>query len=337
MLSGAIVLLAVLGGLWVSGYINGPEEGGRAGRAVRVPANQGSGLMESGERVAQGNPNEFSSVEQAPNITAGTYSGVNSANSSNSGSPTADSSLDGHEVPMPAGFGDFYTLREGEQVEMVNAAMSDPHLSKEVADFFVAALRDRRLGRLVRNNMAAALHNQADKRAFLHETFIASIDDADDIMDWRLYSIQHLAFTYPYTAEPQKVLQKLQDLAHDGEEPLATQAMLMLDDLEHSGQIQSAGIRKAVERRLRDPNADTAARLAALNLIGRRGLDRYIDEVRVAASESSQVQRAAIAALGRIGNQSDLSLLNQLAMSSDPSIADAAKSAQRNIRKQITD
>jgi hypothetical protein len=231
-------------------------------------------------------------------------------------------------------FSRFFEWTKDQQVQAVTAAMKNPKLPEEVVDFFKTALRDHRLGRLVRNNMASALHNQEKKTPFLHEVFIASIDDKDDLTDWRLYSIQHLAFTYSYTAEPHVVLRKLEDLADAGEEPYGTQAMVMLDDLEHSGQIRLAGINQAIERRLKDPGYDKAAKMSALTLVGRRGLRELVDTVRRYAAEQSEVQRTAIAALGRIGDKTDVPLLERLANDNNELLASSAKSALESIRQR---
>jgi hypothetical protein len=222
----------------------------------------------------------------------------------------------------------------GKQVDRVTEDLMNPNLPTEVILLYRELLKDSRLGDLVRNNMAEALHNQDEKSPYLHEVLIAGIDNEDERLSWRVAAVQHLAKTYPYTAEPHKVLHKLEDLGDTGKEPLGSQAMVMLDGLEQSGQIKAANINLAIRKRLEDPSYEMASRVSALTLVGRRGMKEEIDLVRRLAAKESTVQSAAIAALGKIGDRSDIPLIARFTNANNDLLASAAKSALKNIEQR---
>lgn len=235
---------------------------------------------------------------------------------------------------LPAGYEGFTDWASDEQVDKITRDLMNPNLPTEVVSLYREFMKNSRLGDLVRNNMAEALHNQEEKSPHLHEVLIASIDNEDEPLSWRVAAIQHLAKTYPYTAEPQKVLQKLEDLADTGKEPLGSQAMVMLDGLEQSGQIKAAHINLAIRRRLENASYETASRVSALNLVARRGMKDQIDLVRQLAAKDSAVQSAAVAALGKIGDRSDLPLIARFTNAGNALLASAAKTAVKSIEQR---
>ena len=216
--------------------------------------------------------------------------------------------------PVPEGIPTgFFSLSEREQVGVVNAHLRESMVRRPLLEFFRKSLVDKRLGALIRNNMALVLrkHDALDTEA--GRQFIRCIEDPDEEPKWRMYAIQLLADTYPWSDEPEAVVSKLEEVFTSYEEPYAAQGMVMLAELERAGYREFKGLDDQIAQRLEQDSGTPATRASALALLGTRKAREHVDLVRQFAATDAPERRVAIASLGAIGDASDLAMLRAVA------------------------
>ncbi|MBN1515714.1 HEAT repeat domain-containing protein [Candidatus Sumerlaeota bacterium] len=235
---------------------------------------------------------------------------------------------------VPPEFAGFLDWDSRKQAQAVTERMKNPDLDPATLSFFKAAIHDPELGLLVRNNMANALLNQERKDTQLYREFIDMCRDPEQSERWRAYCIQFLAGTRPYTDDKGAVDRTLFGLAR-GDDPLASQAQMMLATLEQRGQLRLDGefatLQAAV---LSNETATTGDRIAALSLLGQRKAAECRDIIRQYATKPCPERRVAIAALGQIADPEDKAIIQ--AVLDDPEagflVKKAAETAIKNFK-----
>lgn len=136
---------------------------------------------------------------------------------------------------------------------------------------------------------------------------------ADPVL--RLYAVQHISFWYsqePDAAKKKQLAALLRELSGGGGE--AGVATMVLSDLDRTGELpasepeSSADINRAAMRLLSDQNAATDVRITALHTLTDRRVEAALPQARHIAedrNESIILRKAAIFAIGRLGNQTD--------------------------------
>lgn len=224
-------------------------------------------------------------------------------------SPRAD------ETASNAKMRDSRTPQADPLLESVTASMSQPDLAQDMKALYIRSLSNRNISRLVRNNMAQALLNQSEKNPDLWKSFLSIIDDPTQDKEWRIFCMQHMANSAHHADNEAKqaIHQKLLEEVRNPDAEFSSRALLMLDELERTGNAPLAGQADAFVREiLKNPTANELSVSTALGLIGSRKDRRYLPEARLLAREPRPEQRVAVATLGLIGEQSDVDLLRKI-------------------------
>ena len=150
-------------------------------------------------------------------------------------------------------FEDFLWWRKSRQIEALALLSGDPDLPEGWVNYLEGLLSNKRLGRLVRNNIADILHDQETKRADQYLIYLNCLDDREEDPDWQMYCIQHMARSLSYCENPDVVLERLENLAIDVSSPLSRQAVMMLDVLGHDGYRHGVDIEKLITEVLDSP------------------------------------------------------------------------------------
>ena len=235
--------------------------------------------------------------------------------------------------PQLAGF---YADQGRAQLGLITELETDPRLPAEVVRFLRAAIEDRTLEDVTRNNMANCLRIQADHDAGLAALFTRMTDDAAESPTWREYAVQHLAGAAAFAADPRAAIDALWRLAEHGAGSIPGTALLQLDLLEQQGATTLDDRYSALlARTAANESAGAAARMAALGLIGQRDAQAALGAVRkCAGSGDPSLRRVAIATLGLAGNQGDRPLITAAMSDRDPAVSAAAAVAIANIHER---
>lgn len=243
-------------------------------------------------------------------------------------------------MPPPPELHDFYQKTPEQRLDAVTDLQSNPALSREVTDFLSEVIRDKGHDEVTRNNMANCLLGQTRPDPYLHRMFLAMIDDPSESYQWREYCVQHLARTVPTSAEPQRVIKKLEELMGNGEKGIPGTALLHLYRLEEKGSLRldDAYISRLIAL-LRNPKADILTRITAIGVLAERGEKSALPMIReLAQGSDSSLKRVALAALGPLGDQTDESLLRQeVNRNGKDGTAEAAAGALEVMKKKLNE
>ncbi len=236
---------------------------------------------------------------------------------------------------VPEGFDGFDDMEAHERVALVTPYMQNSRLPEDIKAFFKYNLTNKNLTKLTRNNMAESLIVQSEPIPGLADLFLSIVNDDSESKDYRLYSIQHLAMSLPTATNRTDAEKALESLVLDStDEDFSTRAILMVDYTEHNGGYRMDGLDKVIGERIADATLSDSTRLSLFALVGSRGLKEHVDLVRIEVGKQSSTRRAAIAALGHIGDRSDIPLLEELASSSDLGVSLAAKGAVKRLESK---
>ncbi len=208
-----------------------------------------------------------------------------------------------------------------------------PNLDPALLEFFRASLHNPALSPHVRNNMANAFMAQERKNPDLYKDFIALANDENQEERFRAYAIQFLAETRSFSNNSKEVIdQTLTSLAYSKAEKatplLAAQAQMMMTSLEMQGDMKlPENFNDLQVSVLQDSNADQAAQITALSILGRRNADEHRDIIRQYAETENPAQRTAIAALGQLQNPKDKPIIEAALNSNDYLVKLAAEAA----------
>jgi hypothetical protein len=270
--------------------------------------------------------------------------GRHSSSASSDGAGIASSSRPNMQSPhytppekLPAGWEDFLSLGEMEQLNRVTAAMENHSLAPDNLAFFEAEIFNRNHMDVTRNNMANALVWQEKPNPRLHELFIKMLEDETEDPVWRDYCLQFLSECLKSTSDPELVKTTLARYAK-GKDSLAGTAIVHLAYQESEGRVQvDEAFSKQLETQLADPQVALATKVSILGVIGQRKDVRLLPLVRTYAKDrDASLKRCAIAALGQIGTQEDLSLVQAGLSDSNRAVQLAAKAAEERLQARLS-
>jgi hypothetical protein len=233
---------------------------------------------------------------------------------------------------------EFHDWMPAKQEQVVTNLMKDPSLDAEELAFFKNELFNKELSEVTRNNMANALIGQGKKDPTLHTVFLQMIDDPTESPIWRDYSLQFLATTLPYSSEPEVVVAKLKEVALRGHGRIQGTAVVQLAFHEAKGRlVLGEGFSKQTANALLDEEVDLTAKTSLLAVIGERKDVQNLEVARqfAAQDEVASLKRTAIAALGSIGDQSDLPLLESALQHKNRAVQMAAQGALKRLKARL--
>ena len=209
---------------------------------------------------------------------------------------------------------------------------------------------DTQMGQALKNelmNRLCALDPQPDE---LIDLFIGIYHDRNQSDVLRDYAVQHLAaLCQQMAATPPGAAQNADPKLAEAEEALweavaetqnsiAGTALLGLTRLVQGGvAIDEERIGRAALKLAYDDSAGELARISAYQVCGRLNVQSALPVIETAAQGSSTValQISAIGALGLIGGQNDLPLLQQLLQSSEARLKAPAQTAMNRIEQRL--
>ena len=245
-------------------------------------------------------------------------------------------------LPTPPRYATYYDLCQQDKLDLVTQHMHDKALSGPELAFLRQELANRELLAVTRNNIANALIWQREPDPLLHRVFIGFIHDAQESQTWREYSVQFLASTLPFTGEPELVRRALLDLVEQDRDGLAGTAAIMLALHSDYGHVDlPSTFDRHLGRVLDDPRSAKRLRMAALGVIGKRGLQRHVETVRLYAAqhEDDGLKRVALATLGQLGDEAARPLLEAHRAHPNRAVALAAQGAvaRLDVQAGVTD
>lgn len=240
-------------------------------------------------------------------------------------------------VPESERLQDFHDLSPAEQLDLATGLMRNHDLSAQDTEFIKSELCNRSLDNVIRNNLANALIGQNNPDPDLHHVFLPMIDDPTESPVWRDYSLQFLSSTLAFTSQPELVIEKLKEVANHGRGNIQGTALVHLFLHERKGRIQLEDkFAQVVSQSLEAEDVSEATKLSLLAIIAERNDRQHLAQVRKYArqNESAALKRVAIAALGRIGDRTDLFLIEEGLQHKNRSVQKAAKSAKQKLAAQ---
>jgi len=236
---------------------------------------------------------------------------------------------------MPVGWEHFLTLKPGEQLNRVTAAMENHTLPADVLAFFEQEIFNRQLWAVTRNNMANALVWQEAPNPRLHERFAKMLADESESPVWRDYCLQFLSECLASSSDPEAIQAILTRYAQ-GKDGLAGTAIVNIGFQEAAGRMKpDETFSQQLETQLADPEVVTPTQLSILAMIGKRNDVRLLPLVRIYATNSTDaLRRTAIATLGQIGTPDDLPLIRAGLTDPNRAVKMAAEAAVKRIESR---
>jgi hypothetical protein len=231
----------------------------------------------------------------------------------------------------------FPRLTPGQQLDLVTKLMSNRNLSADILSFLKREVANKKLPELTRNNIANGLVYQREKDPELFKVFMNMASDKAESIKWRDYSLQFLGETLAFASDPATVQTRLLEVARSSEETLAGTAIIHLALNEAKGVIKlDESFSDLLITRLADQRLPVAAKVSILGVIGKRKDKRQIEVVRLFAGQQKNdgLKRSAIAALGLIGEQSDIELIKPALKHKNRAVVLAAKGAIKRLEKR---
>jgi len=234
----------------------------------------------------------------------------------------------------PASLGDWYCWTESQRLDFVTNAQRDGRLPAELLAFFRAAIFDRKLGLVTRNNMANCLVGQEARDPTLAAVFKRLVEDPTEDVQWRDYALQFLATSIDWSSAPNAMAATIWDQAQHGPGTVSGTALLHLHYIDERG-VRSlpSGYDDRLGTCLTDATVDLSTRMTAVGIIGQRGMRTQIHAIRMLVEQAPEpaLRRTALATLGVLGDQTDLALVRRYTGDQDALIAAAAKGAERRL------
>lgn len=241
-------------------------------------------------------------------------------------------------IPEPPALTGFRSWSRQAQLNAITAIESNPRLDDQVVAFLGYELAaDRSLDDITRNNIANALLIQSQAFTTLPETLIHMVNDRNESSTWRAYALQHLATAFErVNGGDQQILKALQSAMADPDNSVACTAMIQLNRLERDKFLKlDPDYAQTVISRLRSKgNDDPVVGISIIPLLGERREKAALPEIRPLAQDSDpHVRRVAIAALGRMGDVTDLALMRRSLDDGNELVEMAARGAIARLEK----
>lgn len=253
----------------------------------------------------------------------------------------------------PPEFKDFETWPSERQLNAVTDIQRNAHLSPAMRDFLVDLASDPSRRAVMRNNAANALGVQdLPVPGWLGKLADQALDPAEAPI-WRDYALQHLADQLVPRSEAgpprgdfigspnsgldrQRYLAVLTSVAASNKTVAGT-ALLHLDRLsrEHGVSIDRVEFRALILRVLQGNDVDVGAKVTAFGILGMRGdvADAVIARQYLTDGDAD-VRRSAVAALGLLGTEADITAIEAVEVGGDPAVEMAKKAASRRLNER---
>lgn len=238
-----------------------------------------------------------------------------------------DPNLDGR---APKALSEWAGWNDAQRLDFITEVQQDSSLPDALVSFLQEVIRDRSLDALTRNNAANALVIQERRDPELAGFFCAMMEDPAEDEQWRDYALQFLATSLDWSANPSAMTAAMWRVASDSKGSIVGTALLHLHYLDECGRAPlPSGYHEYLSRCLRDGASDTATCMTVIGIIAQRGMDDQRPVLRMLVQDTVQpaIRRAALAALGRIGEQSDQDLIGRFVDDRDPLTASSARGA----------
>ncbi len=227
--------------------------------------------------------------------------------------------------PVPKMLEGFYNLPD-RRYQMIYRIESNAYLPDEVVDFLMKAVREPNMNFFLYHRICCTLANQRKKTRELYDLFV-ELDDA--VILGALVGESE----YSYIAEA-KLYEMVADATDTGR---SMYSMIQLAGAEGRGKINlGKDYDDLVMKKLEDPKSDEYTLIGTMGLVCMRrmpqGLEiarRYVDD------PDSELLRFAIAALGMIGDESDLARIEPYVTAEYVPVKDAAVAAKKRILERI--
>jgi HEAT repeats len=241
-----------------------------------------------------------------------------------------------NEIVVPEIFRDFYTYSPERQLDFVTELESQYALPREVIIFLMAAVQNKKLNEVTRNNIANTLLNQNNREPSLCEIFIGMINDKLETNKWRDYAIQHLGVSINNGHLQESAFLKLLEIASSETGGLRGTAMRQLNMIEKSGAVKlEDDYTDLLVTMAEGESEDLSCRMTAISLIGERRERKALKIIRkLAINSDSSLRRTAIATLGKIGDAGDDVIIQDALKDVDPMVRLAAVGALKNRETQ---
>lgn len=201
----------------------------------------------------------------------------------------------------------------------------------------------------IKNDVSWSLLHQDDPPETYLSALVAMYRDAGHDYVWRDYCLQHMSRCCAKLLEGNggvrtpvacAVFACLEDAAGQVRAPLAGTALIGLAAVAgKTGGPEMSAVRDAALRVAGDAAACCEARATALQVAAERGDLRALPLAReLAVSGADAVLRvSAVAAVGRLGGDGDVKMLENLSRDRDPRISGAARAASRKLASRKKD
>jgi hypothetical protein len=212
------------------------------------------------------------------------------------------------EVHDPSQFTGWAQWETARRTAAITKIVGNPRLDPEIIAFLQRELLNRGLHPGTRNNIANALMGQDERPAGLAEIFMRMVDDPQESITWRDYSVQRLVASLPPGADTAPVADKLLSLIRSGPGSLPGTALIQVDLLLRSGRMPPGpAYADALVQLATAATAPLENRMTAVAKIGERGDPAQLAVVRglLTPQVEPALLRVAIATLGLIGNDQD--------------------------------
>lgn len=220
--------------------------------------------------------------------------------------------------------GGFWHWPAAQQEAWLTTAGADRGWSSETREFMRAAVRDRRLTPLARNNLAGGLLAQEVPFPGLVDEFVAMSRDASEQMAWRHYALQFAALSGGEREDVRAELFAVLEV-RDGR---AGTAALQLQRLAARGCDLPGSFADRIAAMAGDDTRLAQDRVAAMGVLSERDDPRCLPIARrLIASADPSLRRSAAFSLGRLGGMDDRRLLEDARNDPDESVADIARQA----------
>lgn len=217
--------------------------------------------------------------------------------------------------------------------EFLANSMLEPTSSPDVVDLSWQVIRDARQTPVNRNNAANLLTRHPGTREPLARLLLESVVEKTTEDIWREYALQHLANLHQEGIQQAAIRQELTKWITHIDKPIAGTALLQLATItgprtspDHDSISDLAGNIAENEQ------AHVSNRITAVAIIGNRKAKEKVALIRSLLSHPTfTIRRVAVAALGQIGDTTDLDHVARLEQDPHKLVIWAAKSARLNL------
>ncbi len=249
----------------------------------------------------------------------------------------------------PLQWAGFWAWDTAKQAELATTLQYQRTWDPYTRAWVLAAIHRKELAPIVRNNLSNGLVAQESPEPDLDQYFGAMADDPDEDPVWREYAVQFLGLTPQLGADGGNVTDRLFTIADRQEYSVAGTALIQIHRVDEAagtrGPLAQAGrtmrLNEQLHRLAFTPGPDVPSRMAALGLIGARGMTAHAPALRELIAHpgdrgvagAADILRCAIAALARVGDASDRELIAPYGKDSNGAVVLAATAALERLAR----